>query len=169
MSGGTVAQEMSFPSELRRCICEPIPEVMDAARYLDAAVVAHMQGNANLARQLIRAADMDAIRMWLKAIWADCSKHVQRNSITPKLPDNFRHKQRMPSNAEKAQIHQRDGYNCRFCGMPVIRRETRKRIHEAYPEEAYWAARKLNNTQAFKQCGPSTTMWFPTRMEVQAI
>lgn len=143
-------QEKLVSPILRRCICEPIPEIADAARYLDAAVSAHKHGNPSLAVELIHAADIDVIRGWLKVIWGDSSKHVQRSAVTPTIPEDQRHKQRMPTKAEKEQIHERDGYNCRFCGMPVIRRETRARIHKAYPDAAYWGSKEIEQHAAFQ-------------------
>jgi hypothetical protein len=42
----------------RLCLPEPIPEIADAARYLDAAVSAHLAGRTDLAESLIRLADL---------------------------------------------------------------------------------------------------------------
>jgi hypothetical protein len=45
----------------RTCLRDPIPEIFDAARYLDAAVSAHLTGKHALANELIRMADMPVI------------------------------------------------------------------------------------------------------------
>ena len=47
---------------LRRCLCEPIPQVMDAARYIDAAATAHLASNSVLAEHLFRLAYMPEVR-----------------------------------------------------------------------------------------------------------
>jgi len=46
------------PTTVRQCLREPIHEIFDAARYLDAAVSAHLAGHFKLAEELIRLADM---------------------------------------------------------------------------------------------------------------
>ena len=45
----------------RDCLREPIPEIFEAARLLDAAVSAHHLGRKALADELIRLADLSAI------------------------------------------------------------------------------------------------------------
>ena len=49
----------------------------------------------------------------------------------------------MPTAAQKAVLHQRDGYHCRFCGIPVIRAEVRKRLMAAYPGALPWGPRAV--------------------------
>jgi hypothetical protein len=49
---------------LRVCLRDPIPEIEEAARYLDEAVSAHLAGRSDLAQELIQRADMAAIREW---------------------------------------------------------------------------------------------------------
>jgi hypothetical protein len=56
---------------------EPITEIADAARYLDAAVSAHFQSRSNLAEELINLADIPAIREWTDSLWGKNSPHVQ--------------------------------------------------------------------------------------------
>ena len=57
---------------------------------------------------------------------------------------------RMPTAAEKALLHQRDGHHCRFCGIPVIRAEVRKRMKAAYPQALSWATRNTECHAAFQ-------------------
>lgn len=143
---------------LRSCLRNPIPQVADAARYLDAAVTAHLQGRGALAEELIRAADMDDIRKWTKSIWADSTIHLVAPEIReqPTLRKELRGKSRMPTGAEKERIHQRDGYNCRFCGMTIIRREIRTRMKAIYPNAVTWGPKEADQHAASRQCGPNT-------------
>ncbi|MGB8354796.1 MAG: hypothetical protein WCD79_12955 [Chthoniobacteraceae bacterium] len=60
----------------RPCLREPIPEILDAARYLDAAVSAHLAGRSDLAGALICLADMPAIREWTESLWGTGSPYV---------------------------------------------------------------------------------------------
>lgn len=47
---------------LKNCFREPIPEILDTARYLDAAVSAHLSGHRKLASALFQQADCDTTR-----------------------------------------------------------------------------------------------------------
>lgn len=139
-------------SATRICISVPPSQLADAARLLDAAVPAHLIGNKALADQLIRSADIPEIYEWLKPIWTDSDLHlrVKRSQCAPSLSRDMRAKVRMPTKKEKELIHQRDGYNCRFCGMPVVRPETRARIVAAYPKALRWGRKESEQHAAFQ-------------------
>ena len=137
-------------SALRQSLSEPLAQLKDAARYLDAAVSAHLQHKPTIAEELFRLANMPEIRQWTKSIWANSEVHVRLRSSLPTLAKELRAKERMPSLAEKARVHERDGYHCRFCGMPVVRSTTRKRIHQAYPQAVIWGAKEVQQHAAFQ-------------------
>lgn len=144
---------MPPPRVPRACLRDPIPEIADAARYLDAAVSAHLAGRRTLADELIRLADMSAIRDWTESLWGKASPHVNVQTspnAPPSLSKDQRAPLRMPTDAEKRAIHERDGNHCRFCGIPVIRREVRKRIQAAYPEALPWGTTNLTQHAAFQ-------------------
>ncbi len=120
---------------------EPITEIADAARYLDAAVSAHFQGRSDLAEELIRLADIPAIREWTDSLWGKNSPHVQYRSVSdapPTFSREQRGKERMPTLAEKNQLLMRDGYHCRFCGIPLIRKEVREQFRRLFPQVQIW-------------------------------
>ena len=48
----------------RRCLSEPIPEVLEAAKLLDAAVASYMAGDRAAAGDLMRQADMEVLSAW---------------------------------------------------------------------------------------------------------
>ena len=135
---------------MRQSLSEPIAQLKDAARFLDAGVSAHLQGRRAIAEDLFRLADMPEIRKWTKSIWSNSEVHVRARSSEPVLAKELRAKERMPSAAEKLRVHQRDGYHCRFCGMPVVRSHTRKLIHEAYPEAVTWGDKEVQQHAAFQ-------------------
>lgn len=56
---------------------------------------------------------------------------------------------RMPSAQEKSWLHTRDGYHCRFCGIPVIRPEIREKIRRVYPRALRWGKRNAERHAAF--------------------
>ncbi|MCG8043042.1 MAG: HNH endonuclease [Candidatus Thiodiazotropha endolucinida] len=56
----------------------------------------------------------------------------------------------MPNDAEKKQLHERDGYHCRFCGVPVIRKEVRSAIKKLYPNALQWERKNIEQHAAFQ-------------------
>jgi hypothetical protein len=144
----TMGAPAGTDSTYRICLRDPIPEISDAARYLDAATSAHMGGQLKIAEELIRLADMPVIREWTESIWANDSAFVRFRDAS--LPTAGRAKARMPTVAEKQGIHARDGYHCRFCGIPVIRREIRIRINKCYSEALTWGSRNVEQHAAFQ-------------------
>jgi 5-methylcytosine-specific restriction endonuclease McrA len=138
------------PNSFRTCLREPIPEIADAARYLDTAVTAHLTGDSDLAATLIRLADMPAIREWTESLWGKNSpfvKIVKPSDVTHTHPTP---RKRQPTAIEKALLHQRDGYNCRFCGIPLIRADVRRRIRSVYPQALSWGNRNTECHAAFQ-------------------
>lgn len=137
----------------RRCFSEPIPEVFEAARLLSAAVDAHLAGDPGAAAHLIAQADIDAITPWRHSIMGTTSPEIIRfreiEGAPPSLPKENRVKPRMPSAAEKREIATRDGWHCRFCGMPVIDERVRRAIRQAYPEVLRWGDKNAERHQAF--------------------
>ena len=132
---------------------EPIPEIAEAARFLDAAVSAHLRGRSDLAEELIRLADMPEIREWTESIWGSKSPYVQFREVVsthPHLSKEERVKVRMPRKAERNDLHSRDGYHCRFCGIPVIRKEIRVRVRSHYPHALQWGKKNREQHAAFQ-------------------
>jgi 5-methylcytosine-specific restriction endonuclease McrA len=132
---------------------EPIPEIADAARLLDAAVATHLIGRRDLAKELIRLADMPALRDYTESLWGVRSPYVQYRAIAdapPSLSRDQRVRLRMPNPDEKAALYQRDGHHCRFCGMPVIRKEVRERIRSVYPAALSWGTKNVEQHAAFQ-------------------
>lgn len=137
----------------RTCLRDPIPEIFAASRHLDAAVTAHLAGQKQLADALIRLADMPEIRSWTESLWGGDSPYVLTKSpsnVTPCLPKDQRVEARMPNADEKRLLHERDGFHCRFCGIPVIRKETREKIKAVYPDAMPWGKRNIDQHAAFQ-------------------
>ena len=140
-------------SNLLNCLRDPIADIAEAARMLDTAVSAHLEGRSAIAEDLIRKADIRAIREWTESIWGAKSQYVKVREVPgspPSLPKDQRVKVRMPTMAEKEILHQRDGFHCRFCGIPLIRMEVRKRIMNAYPNALSWGSTNPTQHAAFQ-------------------
>jgi 5-methylcytosine-specific restriction endonuclease McrA len=130
------------------CLRAPIAEIATAARDLDAAVTAHLLGQLTKAEELIRGSNLPLIREWTESLWGSKSPYVKRRAVenpSPHLPKDQRLKLRMPTTSEKRLLFERDGFHCRFCGIPLIRREVRERIRRVYPEALPWG--RTNPTQ----------------------
>jgi hypothetical protein len=112
---------MNEPFAIRTCLRDPIPEIFDAARLLDAAVSAHQMDKQKLANELIRAADIPAITDWTNSLWGSGGPWSRPLPVTNPLPflaKDERVKVRMPTKAEIRALLTRDGFHCRFCGIP---------------------------------------------------
>lgn len=136
---------------LRRCLRDPIPEIAEAARHLDNAVTAHIAGDSQRAAELIRLADMPAIREWTESLWGTGGPHsrpiatVERAISVERIVGS-----RMPNAAEKGLLLERDGYHCRFCGIPVVRAEIRTRIRNRYPDALPWGRTNASQHAGFQ-------------------
>jgi len=135
--------------ELKRCFREPIPEIFDAARYLDAAVSAHLQGEYEVAGKLFLLANEPKVRAWLESIWGKNSPYVSVVKL-PAVEVANPVEQRMPTAEQMAELHNRDGYHCRFCGIPVIRAEVRKAAVKLYPEQVTWGRTNASQHAGFQ-------------------
>ena len=135
---------MTGNQKLRNCFRDPIAEIYDAARYLDAAVSAHLESEFDLAKDLFSRTNSEAIWNWTDSIWGANSPYVHVQKLESKT-EGRRDKERMPTAEQKAQLHQRDGFHCRFCGLPVVRPEVRKKICAAYPSQVPWG--RTNKSQ----------------------
>ena len=133
---------------LRDCFRDPISELYDAARYLDAAVSAHLSGHLDLSAQLFQLANNPIIWAWTDSVWGKNSPYVTVNKSAGNLTSpkvGSKEPARMPTAAQKRELHERDGYHCRSCVLPAVRLETRKKITVSYPEAVPWG--RTNDSQ----------------------
>jgi 5-methylcytosine-specific restriction endonuclease McrA len=144
---------MRQSTELKDSVCSPIPELFVAAKYLDAALSAHMIGNFSLAKTLLKSADMEVLREWTESHWGANTPHkeiVFNDTSVPFISKKDRISVRMPSKYEKARLHKRDRFHCRFCGVPVIRKEVRDALKGLYPDEVPWGRRNREQHAGFQ-------------------
>lgn len=134
---------------LRRCFREPIPELGNVARYMDAAVSAHNAGYRQDAERLFQLANCDRARAWLESVWGKASPYVTVTKLPP-VELLARVENRMPTREQVRLLHARDGYHCRFCGLPVVRAEIRKRAVALYPTTVTWGRTNLSQHAGFQ-------------------
>lgn len=127
---------------LKDCFREPIPEIFEAAILLDAAVSEHLRGNTTAAQEALRAADMPVIGEWIDSIWVGRNRLyrpvAKAFGLPPVVPKADRPTPRHASQALKRALVARDGHHCRFCGIPLVRAEVRKKLTHLYPDAARW-------------------------------
>lgn len=139
--------------ELRNCLKNSIPEIYEAAKLLDAAIDAHLCGDIYSAENLIKKADINEIRKWTESIWGvgGIYSEMKKNIGEPKtIPIELRDTLRMPNKQLELELLNRDGYNCRFCGIPVIRKEIRVYLNKLYPSALQWGKTNIEQHSAFQ-------------------
>jgi hypothetical protein len=146
---------LPMPTTLRQFFRPPIPEIEAAARHLDAAVSAHLRGEHADATELLRMADDRTVWAWLESIWGAKSPHIHLRTIpdTPAIiPENLRAKPRQAPSALVRLVHERDGYYCRYCKIPVVSGTIRKALRNKYPEAVPWSETDGKACHAAFQC-----------------
>jgi len=137
----------------RLCLRNAVPEILDAAKYLDEAVSAYIANQRQSAEERIALANSPAISLAIGE-WAESlrGKYNIYNrpilEVSPKLDKAQRLKPRMPSAADKHRLLLRDAYRCRFCGIPVVREEVRHRLISLFPSVIPWGPPNAKNHAA---------------------
>lgn len=137
----------------RKCFREPIEEIFKASEYLENAITFHQNGEFNKANELILKADIPKIRDWTESLWGKNSVYINYRELVnspPILKKEERIETRMPNQTLKSKIIERDGYNCAFCGTPVIRSEIRNYIKNLYPNALKWGRKNIDQHSAFQ-------------------
>lgn len=139
----------------RTCFRAPVAGIFHAAELLDLAVDAHLGGDRARAGRLISEADMPEVRDWVESLWGSASREIHRvrevEDSPPKLDKGARDPRRAATRSQERALIARDGYRCRFCGVPLIRKEIRTAMHRTYPEALPWGATNPEQHAAF-QC-----------------
>ena len=144
-----VATAVPIPGQ--RCLLEPIPEIFEAAGYLRAGVAAISAGRLDEAEASIRKADIPAIRIWTEALWGSAPTWtLPSRPLRPSLVSSTRVAHRMPDRRGRQSLILRDGYHCRFCGIPVIRTEVRARLKKLLPLAVRWGRSNASQHAAFQ-------------------
>ena len=137
----------------KKCLKEPVSEISLAADLLSQSAMAHFEGNFVLAEKLLNEADIPAIRDWTESIWGQAGVYSQlvKTLGSPKtLPKNERDPVRMPSKSLELELLKRDGFHCRFCGIPLIRKEVRMFFQRKYPNAVQWGKTNPEQHAAFQ-------------------
>lgn len=126
---------------MKRSIKEPIPQIFETWVFLNQAVDAHLAGNRQLAEVLFEKADMRVVWEWLNPGWTRPDLNVVVSDPpgdTQEVPKHLRDSDRNIAPAIRSAVLQRDGYRCRYCGIPVVHADIRKLAHRLYPGVVPW-------------------------------
>lgn len=141
--------------ELRHSLCSPIGDIFQAASKLLEAVDLHRAGNFAGAEQLIREADSDAMRAYTEGAWGKGSAAPYRFLTIVDGSAHFavadRPRPRMPTAPTRSSVIERDGYHCRFCGVPVIDPAIRRKLVGLFPKTVRWGSTNASQHAAL-QC-----------------
>lgn len=140
---------------LRLCIRAPIPEIFEAYYLLSAAADAHLHGQSAAAEALFARANIPAVYDWAWADWQRPSLNIRipkPENDTVKLPKTELDPVRAPTKATKRTVLERDGYCCRYCGIPVIDADIRKLVHKLYPDAVPWVSSAPEQQHAGFSC-----------------
>jgi hypothetical protein len=132
---------------------EPIPEIFHAAKKLNEAVMAHLSKDYSSAERLFLETNLNEIREWTESIWGSSGIYYNLVSSlgTPiTIEKELRDIIRMPTKEEEQFLIKRDGFFCRFCGIPLIRKEVRVALNKMYPNAIPWGRKNGDQHAAFQ-------------------
>lgn len=140
---------------MKKSIKEPIPQIFETYSLMEQAVNAHLAGNRTLAEKLFKEAEIHAVWKWLNPGWSRPDLNVivpLPYGDTQVVPKNLRDPDRNIAPAIKLAVLQRDGYRCRYCGIPVVHADIRKMAHRLYPDAVPWEPYDVTKQHAGFAC-----------------
>lgn len=154
--------KVELAHSLRRSIKEPIPAIFQAWDLLSSAADALLRGERLTAEALFGKANMPEVWHWTNPAQGPSPLQIRLNvrvwkpdGDTHPIPKLERDLQRHPTPKVKAAVLSRDGYRCRYCGIPVIEASTRKIACRIFPNAIPWIDGDEARQHAAFQC-----FWF---------
>ena len=124
---------------LRTCLLSPLPEHEAAAEMLSGAADAILAGDLNLARDLVRRADMPELFEFARRLMGPEDTEVhRRRPVSKPAAVVIKASSRMPTSTEIKALYVRDGWRCRFCGCQVVSNRARSVMRACIPGAIPW-------------------------------
>lgn len=136
----------------RRCLLEPIPQIYLAQDLLSEAAECDKRDDRNGAEEAIRKADFPEIEKWTESLWGKAipPSTLRRLVEDPQpIPKERQDKKDVPAEMSRNLVA-RDGYHCRWCGIPVIPKRVRDYLKGKYGEPMRWVNSGYVEHAAFK-------------------
>lgn len=155
VAGGSGAEPPDYWAP-RPCLREPIAELFAAAARLDRAVGAHLAGDEVRAAKWLKLADSTAARDYIESMWGARSRwpeqtHYLRLRVVDDLPPETPEQRGLKvSTAMKRTVVARDGFLCRYCGLPVVPASVRTALTKLYPAAVSWGSTNPSQHAAFQ-------------------
>ena len=125
---------------VRTCLSAPLPEHAEAARLLSEAAKAVLSSDLEVARDLVRKAEIPLLFDRTNLVMSGGDPSIQRRRPVARPPGPVtKVSSRMPSSAETAALFARDGWHCRFCNCCVVPPKLRRAMHIALPGAIPWS------------------------------
>lgn len=124
----------------RTCLLAPLPEHEAAAGLLLDAADAILIDDLDLARDLVRQADMPVLYEHATLVMSGSDPRVQRRRpVAPPAETVIKVPSRMPSGGATKALFARDGWHCRFCDCRVVPPNARSAMRAALPGAIPWS------------------------------
>ena len=135
----------------RRCLLEPIPEIYLAQDLLSEAAEYHKNDDRIRAEKAIKKADFLEIEKWTESLWGKAAapatlRRIIKNPET--IEKGMQDNEYVPAQV-KRNLVARDGYHCRWCGIPVIPKNVRDYLRKKYPDALRWGNTNRTKHAAF--------------------
>lgn len=135
---------------MKRCLREPIDEIFIAAGELEQAVRALIRGERATALAFLKAANKAAVREWTESLWGARSPYAVIIRRVPPPAGVALIAERMPDRAQQAALIARDRHHCRYCGIPLVRKEVRVALARRIPEANLWGRTNMSQHAALQ-------------------
>jgi len=152
----TVREDDADYWALRPFLRKPIAELYEAAALLDSGVGAHLAEDRDRAAADFLAANSSAVRdyiesMWGKSsLWPDQKHYLRRRAITDLSAPTPAARGQKVAPATKRAVVDRDGFQCRYCALPVVPDTVRKKLAVEYPHQVGWGSTNASQHAAFQ-------------------
>jgi 5-methylcytosine-specific restriction endonuclease McrA len=143
--------DLSADEEVRKaCLRTPPPAIARAAERLQEAAEAHMRADPEVALAALLASNLPEIRTWTESAWGKQPAGSRPSLTFERLQSSELDPLRQANRQLQSQLHARDGYHCRYCGIPVVRAEVRKFLVRQYPEASLWGRTNMSQHAALQ-------------------